>query len=181
MWPRQSTFYLPPAAHSPQLEQESTKNYKGNYWQRRKKRWPSTRSVIHHSLSSNLYNLNCKLQKASNPFAAAQQQPEEPAAAASSDPPNILDLFGMSGGGGGNPTPGGVAAEPNKASDDLLQLSGANPFASVLNSNANNSTTAPAAAANSSSNFGGTAFPESNANGQYILYNFYFIARNFIY
>lgn len=111
------------------------------------------------------------MQKATNPFAAAQQQPEEPAtaaAAASSDPPNILDLFGMSG-GGANPNPGGVA-EANKASDDLLQLSGVNPFASVLNSNANNSastTTNTTAAPNSSSNFGGNAFPESNANGQF--------------
>ncbi len=80
---------------------------------------------------------------------------------------------------GNNAGGAGVAAEPakandgggaNKASDDLLQLSGANPFASVLNANASSGNSA-AFGASSSSAFGGagsgaSAFPENNANGK---------------
>ena len=51
-----------------------------------------------------------------------------------------------------------------KASDDLLQLSG-NPFAAVLNAAGNNSA---AAAPQNNSNFGGAPFATefSNANGR---------------
>lgn len=84
--------------------------------------------------------------KATNPFMSVS---DAPAAAASSSTdnggtPNILDLFGV-------PAPTNVnnaAANGNsKMSDDLLQLSGGNPFASVLNAAGNGAQQPPQAQA----------------------------------
>merc|ERR1712136_408742 len=84
-------------------------------------------------------------QKASNPFAnpfsSSADNGTAAAPAASNATPNILDLFGMP-----DPAPSAAApvvqSEPASNSADLLQLSGANPFANVLN--AGSATTAPA-------------------------------------
>merc|ERR1719510_2349911 len=82
-------------------------------------------------------------QKASNPFAnpfssAADKNGTAPSAASSATP-NILDLFGMP-----EPTPSSAPVKQNDApsgSADLLQLSGANPFANVLNAGGTTTTT----------------------------------------
>jgi len=81
-------------------------------------------------------------QKASNPFAnpfSTASNNGTTAPTASNDTPNILDLFGM-------PEPIPAAApvkpsEPASGSADLLQLSGANPFANVLNAGTSSTTT----------------------------------------
>jgi len=80
-------------------------------------------------------------QKTSNPFAnpfSSSGNDETPAPAASNATPNILDLFGMP-----EPTPSTVPVkqnEPTSGSADLLQLSGANPFANVLNAGGSTTT-----------------------------------------
>jgi len=84
-------------------------------------------------------------QKASNPFAnpfsSAPDSNGTTAPVSSNATPNILDLFGMP-----EPTPAASAAPPKQnenpsGSADLLQLSGANPFASVLNTGVSSTTT----------------------------------------
>jgi len=101
-------------------------------------------------------------QKASNPFAnpfSSSADNGTAAPAASNATPNILDLFGMP-----DPAPAAAPApvapsEPPSNSADLLQLSGANPFANVLNAGAT-TTAAPPAPQNA---FGSTA-AAPNAN-----------------
>jgi hypothetical protein len=84
-------------------------------------------------------------QKASNPFAnpfsSAPDSNGTTAPVSSNATPNILDLFGM-------PEPTSAASavplkqnETASGSADLLQLSGANPFASVLNTGVSSTTT----------------------------------------
>merc|ERR1712136_735407 len=79
---------------------------------------------------------------------------------ASNPTPNILDLFGMP-----DPAPSAAApvvqSEPASNSADLLQLSGANPFANVLN--AGSTTTAPAPAPQNA--FASGATPGANFFG----------------
>ncbi|XP_071746748.1 phosphatidylinositol-binding clathrin assembly protein LAP isoform X11 [Lepeophtheirus salmonis] len=66
--------------------------------------------------------------RATNPFAAVTDDSVTTATNnGSNETPNILDLFGCSA----PPTTNGSSL---KSSDDLLQLSGGNPFASVVNS-----------------------------------------------
>ena len=68
-----------------------------------------------------------------NPFSSPEAANNEPSAsiATQNTTPNILDLFGMP-----EPTSSETTAtksEQPSGSTDLLQLSGANPFANVLN------------------------------------------------
>jgi len=103
-------------------------------------------------------------QKASNPFAnpfSSSADNGTAAPAASNATPNILDLFGMP-----DPAPAAAPApvapsEPPSNSADLLQLSGANPFANVLNAGAT-TTAAPPAPQNA---FGSAAAPNANFFG----------------
>jgi len=103
-------------------------------------------------------------QKASNPFAnpfSSSADNGTAAPAASNATPNILDLFGMP-----DPAPAAAPApvapsEPPSNSADLLQLSGANPFANVLNAGATTAA-APPAPQNA---FGSTAAPNANFFG----------------
>jgi len=103
-------------------------------------------------------------QKASNPFAnpfsSSADNGTAAAPAASNATPNILDLFGMP-----DPAPSAAApvvqSEPASNSADLLQLSGANPFANVLN--AGSTTTAPAPAPQNA--FASGAAPGANFFG----------------
>lgn len=80
-------------------------------------------------------------QKTSNPFAnpfSSAGNSEPPVSTASNATPNILDLFGMP-----EPTPSTAPVkqnEPASGSADLLQLSGANPFANVLNAGGSTTT-----------------------------------------
>lgn len=106
-------------------------------------------------------------QKASNPFAnpfsSAADNGTAAAPAASNATPNILDLFGMP-----EPTPSAAApvkqSEPATNSADLLQLSGANPFANVLNAGANTAA-APPAPQNTFDISGGGGAPGANFFG----------------
>ncbi len=118
-----------------------------------------------------------------NPFAAAGGGGGAAAAAsggaaaapASDGTPNILDLFGMSGdqaaASAAAPSAAAGAGGADKASDDLLQLSGANPFASVLNAGANGNAGAPAAAAAPATGASPFAAEFSNANGKQAKHN----------
>eukprot|EP00096_Caligus_rogercresseyi_P015455 TRINITY_DN788_c0_g1_i2.p1 TRINITY_DN788_c0_g1~~TRINITY_DN788_c0_g1_i2.p1 ORF type:complete len:565 (-),score=154.90 TRINITY_DN788_c0_g1_i2:3013-4707(-) len=111
--------------------------------------------------------------RATNPFAIGSEEPVNNGSSTGATP-NILDLFGCSA---PNPasTNGGTS---NKSSDDLLQLSGGNPFASVIANSSSNQQqpTAPNSSAELTSVFnnspfaGGTPFGNdmnSNANGHF--------------